>query len=240
MADEVVCDYSKIYPNLIQAVMEQIGEFIAELESSEIDIAAQALEHIHANEMIMTIGYSKTVFAFLKAAAKDRSFHVIVAECAPFYHGHQLAADLASAGIATTLISDSAIFAMMARVNKVIIGTHSVMANGGLKAVCGTHTLALAAKHYSVPLVVCAPMFKLCPEFVCSIDQDGFNQFASPEAVLNYSEGPLVSNVQAYNPIFDYVPPELVTLFISNTAGHAPSYIYRLLSELYHPLDSQL
>ncbi len=33
MADEVVCDYSKVYPNLIQAVMEQIGEFIAELES---------------------------------------------------------------------------------------------------------------------------------------------------------------------------------------------------------------
>lgn len=66
--------------------------------------------------------------------------------------GHKLAADLAGAHISTTLIPDSAIFAMMARVNKVIIGTHSVMANGGLKAVCGTHTLALAAKHYSVPV----------------------------------------------------------------------------------------
>lgn len=29
-------------------------------------------------------------------------------------------------------------------------------------------------------------MFKLCPEFVCSLDQDGFNQFASPEEVLSY------------------------------------------------------
>lgn len=64
-----------------------------------------------------------------------------------------MAADLAEARISTTLIPDSAIFAMMARVNKVIIGTHSVMANGGLKAVCGTHTLALAAKHYSVPVM---------------------------------------------------------------------------------------
>lgn len=68
------------------------------------------------------------------------------------FQGHKLAADLAEAQISTTLIPDSAIFAMMARVNKVIIGTHSVMANGGLKAVCGTHTLALAAKHYSVPV----------------------------------------------------------------------------------------
>lgn len=53
---------------------------------SEIDISAQALEHIHANEIIMTIGYSKTVLAFLRTAAKDRVFQVIVAECAPFYH----------------------------------------------------------------------------------------------------------------------------------------------------------
>ena len=43
---------------------------------------------------------------------------------------------------------------MMSRVNKVLIGTHSVMADGGLKAACGTHTLALAAKHYSVPVFI--------------------------------------------------------------------------------------
>lgn len=41
---------------------------------------------------------------------------------------------------------------MMSRVNKVIIGTHTVMANGGLRAACGAHTLAMAAKHYSVPV----------------------------------------------------------------------------------------
>lgn len=44
----------------------------------------QALEHIHSNEVIMTIGYSHTVEAFLKEAARKRKFQVIVAECAPF------------------------------------------------------------------------------------------------------------------------------------------------------------
>lgn len=45
----------------------------------------QALEHIHSNEVIMTVGRSRTVEAFLKdAARKKRKFHVIVAECAPF------------------------------------------------------------------------------------------------------------------------------------------------------------
>ncbi len=57
---------------------------------------------------------------------------------------------LAKSKIQTRLIADSAIFAVMGRVNKVIIGTHTVMANGGLRAVCGTHAVALAAKHFSV------------------------------------------------------------------------------------------
>lgn len=68
------------------------------------------------------------------------------------FQGHELAVSLAKSKIQTTLIPDSAIFGIMSRVNKVIIGTHTVMANGGLRAICGAHTLALAAKHYSVPV----------------------------------------------------------------------------------------
>lgn len=41
---------------------------------------------------------------------------------------------------------------MMSRVNKVIIGTHTVLANGGLRAASGIHVVALAAKHYSIPV----------------------------------------------------------------------------------------
>ena len=36
----------------------------------------QAIEHIHANEIIMTIGKSRTVEKFLKFAAKNRKFQV--------------------------------------------------------------------------------------------------------------------------------------------------------------------
>lgn len=59
---------------------------------------------------------------------------------------------------------------------------------------------------------------------------------------MDYYEGgtEILSDVQIYCPTFDYVPPELVTLFISNIGGNAPSYMYRLLSELYHPDDHEL
>lgn len=63
-----------------------------------------------------------------------------------------MAASLAKSGIQTAVVPDTAIFAVMSRINKVIIGTHTVMANGGLRASSGVHTIALAAKHYSVPV----------------------------------------------------------------------------------------
>lgn len=77
------------------------------------------------SEVIMTFGGSRTVEEFLKAAGKKRKFEVIVAETAPSYRGQELALSLSKAGIETTLIPDSSIFAMMARVNKVIVGTHA-------------------------------------------------------------------------------------------------------------------
>jgi len=217
-----------------------INEQISELEASADNIAAQALEHIHASEVILTAGKSRTVEAFLKRAAKRRKFQVIVVECAPFFHGHDLSMSLSQEGIDTTVITDSAVFAMMSRVNKVIIGTHTVMANGGLKAISGSHAIALAAKYYAVPLIVCAAQFKLSPQYLCSYDQESFNKFVSPQNVLPFSEGDLLSKVQVYNPVFDYVPPELVTLFISNIGGNAPFYSYRLVSELYSTEDQEL
>lgn len=57
-----------------------------------------------------------------------------------------MALALAKAGIETTVIADSAIPAMIVRVNKVIIGTHAIMANGALVSMAGTRALCVAAR----------------------------------------------------------------------------------------------
>lgn len=41
------------------------------------------------------------------------------------YQGHKMALELSKAGIDTTVIADSAIFAAMPRVNKVVMGAHA-------------------------------------------------------------------------------------------------------------------
>ncbi|EDL81556.1 eukaryotic translation initiation factor 2B, subunit 2 beta, isoform CRA_a [Rattus norvegicus] len=71
-------------------------------------------------------------------------------------------------------------------------------------------------------------------------EEDSFHKFVAPEEVLPFTEGDILEKVSVHCPVFDYVPPDLITLFISNIGGNAPSYVYRLMSELYHPDDHVL
>jgi translation initiation factor eIF-2B subunit beta len=47
-------------------MIEAISEIINEIDTSVKNIASQSLDHIHANEVILTMGKSGTVEAFLK------------------------------------------------------------------------------------------------------------------------------------------------------------------------------
>lgn len=208
-------DYTNLHVDLRENLINHLQEIESELQLSNDNLAQQAPEHVHSSEIILTLGYSKSVEKFLKSVPKERKFEVVIAECAPACRGHLLAHSLANAKIESTVIPDSAIFAFMSRVNKVILGTHSVLADGGLRAASGAFTVALAAKHYSVPVIVLVPMFKLSPVFLCNIEQEAFNLVGNTESVLPYNTK-VSTSIKAYAPVFDYVPPELITLFISS------------------------
>lgn len=227
-------------------VIEAVNELIQDIATCHEQIAEQAVEHIHQNEVILTLGSSRTVVEFLCAAKeKQRSFRVFVAEGAPRYQGHVLAKELVARGLQTTVITDSAVFAMISRVNMVIVGAHAVMANGGVIAPVGLNMVALAAQRHAVPFVVLAGSHKLCPLYPHN-PEVLLNELRSPSELLDFGEfsdcmdfgsgngSPLLHVV---NPAFDYVPPKLVSLFITDTGGHNPSYMYRLIADYYSADD---
>lgn len=76
-------DYSKPQEGLQAALLDHIQEIETELETSADNLSAQAAEHIHSSELILTLGNSRSVEIFLKSAAKQRKFEVVVTECAP-------------------------------------------------------------------------------------------------------------------------------------------------------------
>lgn len=90
----------------------------------------------------------------MKAAADKRlKFTVVVCESAPKYEGSEMAKSLADYGIDTCVIPDSAMFCMMARVNKVLLPARAVLANGGLVAPSGCNMVVLSASQNSVPVI---------------------------------------------------------------------------------------
>ncbi|EMD38077.1 hypothetical protein CERSUDRAFT_113218 [Gelatoporia subvermispora B] len=219
-------------------LMEAIQDVLDELETVYDNVSKNARDHIHSDEIILTIGHSKTVEAFLKAAAHNRNFTVIVAETGPSYSGHEMARSLSAAGISTFLVPDSSIFAIMSRVNKVLLGAHAILANGGMFAICGSLLAASAARAHSTPVVVCAGQFKLTPLWNL-YHEYGALDFADPSSVLGFEEGDLVDKVDVVNPYYDYVGPELVDVLITNDGDHPPSSVYRLIKESYDDEDHE-
>ncbi len=62
---------------------------------------------------------SSLLYPFPSLPFTPPSVQVVVSEAAPRYSGHLMARSLSQSGVPTTLIADSAVFALMARANKV-------------------------------------------------------------------------------------------------------------------------
>lgn len=235
-------EFSRTAHKMKRVFTEAVAELLDEVDSAQQEIAAQALEHIHAQwvlslsaqpmtlklaldrrEMILTIGYSTTVERFLKQAALKRKFTVIVAEAAPSRAGVQHAKALRKAGIDTLLVPDSNIFALMSRVTKVVLGAHAVLADGSFFTTSGSLALCQVAKAHLVPVIVCTGLYKLCPIFLA--DDDAMLDEGNPLQVLDQRSDPATAaledaehpgEVDVRNPFYDKVSSDLVSLFVTN------------------------
>ena len=143
-----------------------------------------------------------------------------------------------SAGIATILIPDSNIFALLPRCSKVLLGPHVILADGALLSIAGSLPLCLAANRMRVPVVAVGGMFKFSPVYLGEAADWGMRDLGSPEEVLPSTEEcvrassslvmPHVGSeddedeaeeqdeTEILNPYYDVVPADLVSLYISN------------------------
>lgn len=241
-----------------EEVKQGIMEIIDELTQSDEQIANYALEHIHPSEIIFTYSASLTVQRFLLKAASKRKFTLIQAEAYPNHHqkshalatgridneGDELDAEsfqkpLTAAGITVIMVPDSAIFAVMSRVNKVILGAHAVLSNGSTVATAGTKIVAKAAQYHHVPVLVLAGTYKLSPEY--PHDPSNFVDYGNVVKVVKFQDGAMkVPSIEISNPIYDLVDSSDVDLFVTNLGGVASGYLYRVVREQYRDEDVEL
>ncbi|KAL8645449.1 MAG: hypothetical protein Q9210_006701 [Variospora velana] len=220
--------------DLRSEVVEGIQEIIDELGQADDQIASYALDHIHANEIVLTLTPSMTVQNFLLRAAVKRKFTVIHVETSPYEQQHISATlilgssncdheenpvrfhqALTVAGVAVIVVPFSAVFALMSRVSKVILDSHVVLADGGLVASAGAKAIAQAAKINRTPMVVLSAIYKLSPAH--AFDTEGLVDFGDPTRLSAFAEREsLTEGNDVENPLYDFVPPDLVNLYLTN------------------------
>lgn len=133
--------------------------------------------HFFTNEVIMVYEYSTTVINFLLSMKKVRNLEIIVIESETEELGKKCAEQL-KGSLSVTLLPFTNSFAVMQRVNKVLLGVDAILKNGGLLMHPGTYALCVAAKQFSVPTIVLSGAHKLTPKY--AFDQSTFNEVMSP------------------------------------------------------------
>ncbi|CAI4598047.1 BGP_1a_G0037400.mRNA.1.CDS.1 [Saccharomyces cerevisiae] len=225
-----------------QVAIQGIKDLIDEIKNIDEGIQQIAIDLIHDHEILLTpTPDSKTVLKFLITARErsNRTFTVLVTEGFPnnTKNAHEFAKKLAQHNIATLVVPDSAVFALMSRVGKVIIGTKAVFVNGGtISSNSGVSSVCECAREFRTPVFAVAGLYKLSPLY--PFDVEKFVEFGGSQRILPRMDPR--KRLDTVNQITDYVPPENIDIYITNVGGFNPSFIYRIAWDNYKQIDVHL
>ncbi|XP_029452215.1 translation initiation factor eIF-2B subunit delta isoform X2 [Rhinatrema bivittatum] len=205
------------------ALLDSIDKYIRE----KITLAAQAIsksaaEKISDNDVILVYGCSSLVnYTLCDAHANGRKFRVIVADSQPRLEGRETLRRLVRKGIHCTYVMITAISYVLREVSKVFLGAHALLANGYVMSRVGTSQIALVAKAYNVPVLVCCETYKFCER----VQTDSFvsNELDDPDDLIVTRKGKAQlenwqqnSSLRLLNLVYDVTPPDLVDLVITD------------------------
>ena len=80
-------------------------------------------------------------------------------------------------------------------------------------------------------MFVLGSVYKLTP--LHPIDCLTYNEFLQPSRIFREQADDCLENIEVVVPAYDYVPPKMVSLILTNQEGYTPENIYRAFHELY-------
>ncbi|MHA1386335.1 MAG: translation initiation factor eIF-2B, partial [Candidatus Helarchaeota archaeon] len=138
-------------------------EFLKESDLAIRRISEISKKFLKGNTVIMTHSMSKTVQSILEVN-KDKIYKLIMTESRPQLEGVKFTKVLAG-NFPIFLIIDSAIgfFIKNHKIDLILVGADSVLADGSVINKIGTYPLAVLAYENSIPFIVATESFKFNP-----------------------------------------------------------------------------
>lgn len=170
----------------------------------------------HCNTGTLATGGYGTALGVIRSITKRQLVNVYAGETRPWLQGARLTVwELAQDEIPVTLLVDSAAAWLMrsGAIDWIIVGADRIAANGDTANKIGTYSLAVLAKQHGVKLMVVAPTSTI-DWTIETGDQIEIEQRDKNELLpACYSaEGSLVN---AWNPVFDVTPAELISAIVT-------------------------
>lgn len=168
--------------------------------------------------------YSSSLIDYILKHAQTEgkvNFSVIVVDSRPFLEGQELLRKLVSYNINCTYVLINAVSFIMPEVTKVLLGAHALLSNGYVMARTGTAQVALVARSFNVPVLVCCETHKFTERF--QTDAIVYNELGNPDDLV-VSHTCKLSNWQSQHKLvplnlnYDITPPELVTAVVTEVA----------------------
>jgi len=204
--------------------------FKSGLDESIAKIAEIGARRLADGDVILTHSYSSSVLAILKKVRQEgKRVRVFVTETRPELEGRDVARELVSAGIETTLIIDSAVSHFVKDASKVLVGAEAVAANGAIVNKIGTATIAAVAHESRVRVFVAASTYKFSPETL--LGELVEIEERSPRAVLDDPDMSKLPGLTVRNPAFDVTSPEEIDLIITERGVIPPQAAIMIVRE---------
>ncbi|HSW11285.1 MAG TPA: S-methyl-5-thioribose-1-phosphate isomerase [Solimonas sp.] len=197
----------------------KIGEYGAAL------LPAGAKVVTHCNTGALATGGHGTALGVIRSAwTAGQLAQVYNTETRPWLQGARLTAwELQEEGIPAKLVADGAVAHLMTRdkIDWVIVGADRIAANGDTANKIGTYALAVAAKRHGVRFMVAAPSgtFDLdCPHGNAIPIEE-----RTPRELTEFRGEPVAPlGYDAFNPVFDVTPAELIDAIVCERGVISP------------------
>ncbi|TAK63115.1 S-methyl-5-thioribose-1-phosphate isomerase [Methylobacter sp.] len=170
----------------------------------------------HCNAGALATGGYGTALGVIRSAYRREPIKVYAGETRPWLQGARLTVwELSQDGIPATLVADSAAAWLMksGAIDWIVVGADRIAANGDAANKIGTYSLAVLAKQHGVKLMVAAPTSTIDWNIEngdkIEIEQRNQNELL-PACYIK--DGSLVN---AWNPVFDVTPAELIYAIVT-------------------------
>lgn len=201
-----------------QAIFEEdvlLCEGMAQHGAALIQDGEGILTHCNTGGLA-TAGIGTALGVIRRAHEQGKHIHVYMDETRPLLQGGRLTAwELQKLGIPSTLVTDSmaALLLRDGRVQRVLVGSDRVAANGDFANKVGTYGLAVQARFHGIPFHPVAPFSTVdlaCPNGAAIPIEE-----RDPAEVRGFGAlrwAPVA--MPAWNPSFDVTPVDLVTSLV--------------------------